>query len=169
MTALQVRLMTERGFSHTLLHSVNATVRPMLCRDLNETRLITAVPDTFMKNRAYGISTNGELVSLSLPGEKRVLSCRCAEVTFAMSWSKGHRTAYSDAHCTWTAIDVCRMRFKRGEIQLSPTATMQVVNDGLLIADQHRLLVFNSSGRGEFRFPTVQDDMSSFLRRIPTP
>lgn len=78
--ALQVRLLTEHGFSHTMLHSNNSTVKVMKCRDLNSTRLIAAAPDLSMNTRAYGISADGEFVSLALPGEKRILSCRCDDV-----------------------------------------------------------------------------------------
>ena len=70
-------MMTEHGFSHTTLHSNNGTVKVMKCRDLNSTRLVAAAPDLNLNTRAFGISADGEFVSLVLPGEKKVQSCRC--------------------------------------------------------------------------------------------
>jgi hypothetical protein len=69
--------MTEHGFSHITLHSTNGTVKEMTCKGLNDSRLITAAPDLSMTTRAFGISADGEFVSLALPGEKRIISCRC--------------------------------------------------------------------------------------------
>lgn len=75
--------MTDHGFSHTTLHSNNGTVKAMKCRDLNSTRLVAAVPDPNLSTRAFGISADGEFVSLALPGEKKILSCRCAAALHA--------------------------------------------------------------------------------------
>eukprot|EP00892_Ulva_mutabilis_P010143 jgi/Ulvmu1/7500/UM037_0044.1 len=72
----QVRLLTERGFSYVMLHSVNATVRPLTCTGLNETRLIAAAPDLQRPARAYGVSDAGELVGLALAGQNRISACR---------------------------------------------------------------------------------------------
>lgn len=69
-------MLTEYGFSQTSLLSSNTTVKPLKCTNLNETRLIAATPDPNLGTRAFGISEDGEFVSLSLPGEQRVLSCR---------------------------------------------------------------------------------------------
>jgi hypothetical protein len=86
----QVRLMTEHGFSHITLHSHNSTVKALKCRDLNDTRLVAAAPDLNMNTRAFGVSSDGELVSFALPGEKRITSCRCAAISCAPDIVSGY-------------------------------------------------------------------------------
>jgi len=73
---VQVRLLTEKGFSYVMLHSSNATVRAITCAGMNETRLVAAAADLQRPARAFGVSAAGELVALSLAGQNRISSCR---------------------------------------------------------------------------------------------
>ena len=71
-------MLTEQGFASVGLTGYNSTLRHLRCTGLDGSALVAAQPDFATRSRAYGMTAQGELVGMMLPGEKRVLSCRCA-------------------------------------------------------------------------------------------
>eukprot|EP01025_Chloroclados_australasicus_P034139 TRINITY_DN34967_c0_g1_i1.p1 TRINITY_DN34967_c0_g1~~TRINITY_DN34967_c0_g1_i1.p1 ORF type:complete len:274 (-),score=19.47 TRINITY_DN34967_c0_g1_i1:165-986(-) len=92
----QVRLMTTDGYASFAFRS-NSTMRRLPCsRDNRTVALRAAAQDTKQGTYFYALSEEAEMVTLLLPGEKRVTSCR---------WRGRHTVPGVDGAASFAAVD----------------------------------------------------------------